>query len=154
MPKKPHTQELDHHAGLRLKALREALDELRPIKQETFAAKLGVTRTALANWEAGKLPDLRAMIRLTQIFDFALEWVYLGRYGQVDYDLARRLVARAGELGAAVGAPTPEWPMQLERGAGLNAFRQPGAVPRSGRRFRILHETAPEPLLQPEKPVR
>jgi transcriptional regulator with XRE-family HTH domain len=139
MPKKPPASELDRMAGLRLRAVREAWDPRGVIKQETFAAKLGVTRTALANWEAGKLPDVRAMVRLHAWLGIPLEWIYLGLLRHVEYDLAERLQATAGALGAAVGAATVEWPMAVERNPGLASHRTPGHVPVRPRRA-TLHE--------------
>lgn len=139
MPKKPPLSEQDRMAGLRLRAVREAWDARGVIKQETFAAKIGVTRTALANWEAGRLPDVRAMVRLHEWLRIPLEWIYLGELRHVDYDLAERLSATAAELGASVGGPTPEWPMQVERRPGLAASKPPASIPTRRRRV-TLHE--------------
>jgi DNA-binding XRE family transcriptional regulator len=140
MPKKPPASEIDRMAGLRLRAVREAWDPNGVIRQETFAAKLGVTRTALANWEAGKLPDVRAMVRLYDWLGIPLEWIFLGQLRHVDYDLADRLAAAAAALGATVGAAAaPEWPMAVERQPGTRAMRQPGAIPVRPRRA-TLHE--------------
>lgn len=126
-------------AGLRLRAVREAWDERGVIKQETFAAKLGVTRTALANWEAGRLPDVRAMVRLYDWLGIPLEWIFLGQLRHVDYGLADRLARTAAELGAVVGGPTVEWPMEVERRAGLASHRKPASIPTRKRRV-TLHE--------------
>lgn len=139
MPKKPPISEQDRMAGLRLRAVREAWDERGVIKQETFAAKLGVTRTALANWEAGRLPDVRAMVRLYDWLGIPLEWIFLGQLRHVDYGLAERLAAAAAALGAAIGGPAPEWPMQVERRAGLASSRPPASIPIRRRRI-TLHE--------------
>lgn len=139
MPKKPPASELDRMAGLRLRAVREAWDERGVIKQETFAAKIGVTRTALANWEAGRLPDVRAMVRLYDWLGIPLEWIFLGQLRHVDYDLADRLHRAAAELGAAVGGATPEWAMAIERKPGTAASRQPAHVPVRRRRVTV-HE--------------
>ena len=89
-------------AGLRLKAVREMFYERGPIKQDAFAAKIGVARTALANWESGKLPDIRAIVRLYDWLGVPLEWIYLGQTRHVELALAERLISRALELGAAV----------------------------------------------------
>lgn len=142
MPKKPPSSEVDRMAGLRLRAVREAWDPAGVIRQETFAGKLGVTRTALANWEGGKLPDVRAMVRLNAWLGIPLEWIYLGEYRHVDYDLADRLKDAAASLGAAVGAPVVEYPMAIERKPGLAAHRVPGHVPVRRRRV-TLHEPLP-----------
>lgn len=126
-------------AGLRLKAVRDALE----IGQEAFASKIGVSRTALANWEGGRLPDVVAMIRLFQVFGIPIEWVYCGMLRNVPYELAQQLEERAAELNAAVGAPTVEWPMQVERKPGIAGLRPPGAVPRRRKRRNQLHEPPP-----------
>lgn len=107
MPRKLPTSELDRHAGLRLRALRDVWDEFAPIKQETFAAKMGVARTALANWEGGRLPDIRAMIRLNAWINIPLEWIYLGDLRHVERDLAKRLEIRCAQLGAHVKGADP-----------------------------------------------
>ena len=139
MPKKPPASELDRMAGLRLRAVREAWDPAGVIKQESFAAKLGVTRTALANWEAGKLPDVRAMVRLYDWLGIPLEWVFLGQLRHVEYELADRLQQASARLGAAVGGPTVEWSMAVERKPGAAGHRVPGHV--TVRRRRVtLHE--------------
>ena len=143
MPKKPPTTENDRMAGLRLRAVREVWDPQGVIKQETFAAKIGVERTALANWEAGKLPDVRAMVRLYDWLGIPLEWIFLGQYRHVDYDLADRLKDAAARLGATVGGPTTEWPMAVERKPGLVAHRVPGHVPVRRRRVTV-HDVSPE----------
>ena len=142
MPKKSPASEIDRMAGLRLRAVREAWDPAGVIRQETFAAKIGVNRTALANWEAGRLPDVRAMVRLHEWLGIPLEWIYLGEYRRLDYDLADRLMAAAGALGAAVGGPTAEFPMAAARKPGLAAYGTPGHVPTRRRRV-TLHEPAP-----------
>lgn len=139
MPKKPPATEIDRMSGLRLRAVREVWDPQGVIKQETFAAKIGVERTALANWEAGKLPDVRAMVRLYDWLGIPLEWIFLGQYRHVDYNLADRLKEAAARLGAAVGAPSKQRPMAVERNPGLAAHKVPGQVPLRRPRG-ILHE--------------
>lgn len=141
MPKKPPASDLDRMAGLRLRAVREAWDEAGVVKQESFANGIGVTRTALANWEAGKLPDVRAMARLYDWLGIPLEWIYLGQLRHVDYDLAGRLRDAAARLGAAVGGPVVEMPTATSRKPGLAAQRIPGHVPTRRRRV-TLHEPA------------
>ncbi len=137
MPKKPPASDIDRMAGLRLRAVREVWDERGVIKQETFAAELGITRTALANWEAGRLPDVRAMVRLFTWLGIPLEWIFLGQLRHVDYDLADRLARAAGNLGATVGRPAPESPMQVERRAGVAAQRPVASVPTRRRRVTL-----------------
>ena len=140
MPKKPPASEKDRQAGLRLKAVRLAFDEHGPINQELFAKKIRRERTTLANWEAGALPDVRAMVLLYEWIGIPLEWIYLGEVRRVDFDLADRLVAAAAELGAVVGGAAAEWPMAVERRAGLAAMRPPARVPARTPRRRQLHE--------------
>jgi transcriptional regulator with XRE-family HTH domain len=144
MPKKSPASEVDRMAGLRLRAVREAWDPAGVIKQATFAAKLGIERTALANWEAGKLPDVRAMVRLHAWLGIPLEWIYLGEYRHVEYDLADRLIAAAADLGAAVAGPTVEYPMAIERRPGLAGMRAAGHISVRPRRSSLHEPRAPE----------
>lgn len=135
MPKKPPASDLDRNAGLRLRAAREVLG----FKQEQLANRIGVGRTALANWEGGKLPDIRAMVRLLQETGIPLEWIYAGSLQRVDYDLAEELRAKAAQLGAVVGGAVAEWPMAVSRRDALGTPREASAVPASAR-HRTLHE--------------
>lgn len=151
MPRKEAPTELDVMAGRRLKAVREAFAEDGPINQALFGSKIGVTRTALANWEAGKLPDVRAMVRLNHWLGIPLEWIYLGQLRHVERDLADRLEQRAAVLGAVVGGPVAEWPMQKERRPGLEGMRPAAAVPRRVFVGKTFHE-APPRLLEDETP--
>lgn len=118
MPKKELPSELDAAAGRRLKAVREAFYAKGPIKQEEFAKKIGVGRTALANWESGKLPDVRAMVRLHEWLGIPLEWIYLGQTRHLGPELARRLEDRASDLGLKVRAPPGEKPPLPDRSEG------------------------------------
>ena len=136
MPKKPPASEMDRNAGLRLRATREVLQ----LKQEQLANMIGVTRTALANWEGGKLPDVRAMVRLLQETGIPMEWIYAGSLQRVDYDLAERLRAKAAALGAVIGGPVAEWPAARVRRDLLSVPRDPAATPSISSRGRTLHE--------------
>lgn len=107
MTKKPPLSALDAMAGLRLRIVREVYDDRGPLNQADFAAKLGVTRTALANWEGGRLPDVRAMVRLFTHYGIPLEWIFLGHLRHVERALAARLEARALEVGAIVDGLPP-----------------------------------------------
>lgn len=61
--------------GRRLAATRKALD----LTQEQLGDEIGVSRTALGNWETGaRLPDPAAMARLTRRFKIPMDWIYLG----------------------------------------------------------------------------
>lgn len=52
----------------------------RPATQEAFAALLGVTRSAVANWEAGVgVPDMQNLIRIAQISGMSFEYLATGR---------------------------------------------------------------------------
>lgn len=143
MPRKPPTSELDRMAGLRLRAVREAWDPAGVIRQETFAAKIGVERTTLANWEAGRLPDVRAMVRLHDWLGIPLEWIFLGQLRHVDFDLADRLAAAAADLGATIHGATPEWPMAVAAKPGPAGARTPAHVPVRRRRATLHEASAP-----------
>lgn len=137
-------------AGRRLRAVREAWDAKGSLNQAWFAQRIGATRTQLANWEAGRLPDPRAMVRLYLEFGIPTDWIYLGQLARVDYDLAERLREKAASLGAVVNAPIAEWPMQIERQPGIRAARRPGAVPR-GPAPRVLHDKPTPAHARPAK---
>lgn len=123
-------------AGRRLRAVREALGW----GQERFADEIGVTRTALANWEGGtRLPDVLAMVRLFRKLGVTLEWIYAGEVRHLEYDLAQQLIERAAALNAVVGAPTAEWPMEVATRNGPHGGAQPARAPRK-RSSGTLHE--------------
>lgn len=137
MPRKPRPDDLITHVGRRIVAIRRLLDA----EQLPFANAIGVQPTALSNWETGRrLADPVAMIRLSVRFQIPLDFVYLGQLRGFDFADGEKLREICAELGAAVGAPTPEWPMQLEARQGIAALRQPGQVPKRRTRGRVLHE--------------
>lgn len=142
MSKPERPSEMKRQAGLRLRAVREHLE----LKQETMASLLGCTRTALANWESGvRMPDVAAMVRLYTRTGITLEWIFAGSLRELGYEKSFELERIAAELGAVVGGPVAEWPMEVERRPGSRAHQQPAAVPR--RRPKStgwLHEKKPE----------
>lgn len=147
MPRKPPASEIDIMAGRRLRAVREAMG----IGQAAFGHVLGVERTTLANWEGGRLPDVRAMVRLMQKLGVPLEWIYAGLLRNMPYEVAEVLEARAADLGAVVGGPVAETPMQVDRRPGLRYLETPAAVPARRPRGATLHEPSAD-LLPPPKP--
>ena len=138
MPRKPPASEIDVMAGRRLRAVREAMG----IGQAAFGHIVGVERTTLANWEAGRLPDVRAMVRLMQKVGVPLDWIYAGYLRNLPYEVAEMLEARAADLGAVVGGPVAEWPMEIDRRPGLQSLRAPAAVPAKRLRRVTFHEPA------------
>lgn len=124
------------HVGRRLVAVRRLLDA----EQLPFANAIGVQPTALSNWENGKrLADPVAMTRLMMRFRIPTDFIYGGQLHGFDFADGERLREICAELHAAVGAPTPEWPMQVEQ-PGDKPRRKPGLVPRTPRHHRRLHE--------------
>lgn len=99
MPKKPPASEVDVQAGLRLRAVRIAACKEWDLTQEQFATSIGVTRPALANWEGGRLPDARAMVRLHNWLGVSLDWIYIGDLRGVPYGLAVLIQREAERLG-------------------------------------------------------
>jgi transcriptional regulator with XRE-family HTH domain len=87
--------------GRRLRATRVALS----LTQEQLAAEIGVSRTALANWELGSaLPDVLAMGRLSDRYGATLDWIYRGDMSGLRLSLANRLQGPSlgsSSLGAA-----------------------------------------------------
>ena len=129
-------------AGLRLKAVREALG----MTQELFAGHIGASRTQLANWEGGTMPDPRAMVRLLGAFQVSPDWIYAGLIRSLPYEIAQEIECIALGLGATVGAPAPEW--HRGRLTGTTRRNPPGALAPRIRRLRgpTIHEPgAPAP---------
>jgi transcriptional regulator with XRE-family HTH domain len=118
--------EAKRQAGLRLKAARLTLG----LSAEVMATELGLTRTALTAQENGQnTPDPLVMARMLRRFGITLEWIYAGELRYVrDFDFQEALRAKAAELGAVVGAPVAEFPMEVE-----HLGRQPGAAPKRRR---------------------
>ena len=57
----------------------KTLRKEKQLTQEAFAAKLGVTRQAVSNWENGKnLPDIEIIIRIASEFFVSLDQLILG----------------------------------------------------------------------------
>jgi transcriptional regulator with XRE-family HTH domain len=137
MPRNPRPDDLMTHVGRRLVAIRRLLD----VQQLAFANAIGVEPTALSNWENGiRLADPVAMIRLSQRFQIPLDFIYAGQLRGFDFEDGERLRELCAELGAAIGAPAPEFPMQAEAAEGIRAHRKPGHVPKPRRRGGTLHE--------------
>lgn len=60
----------------RIRAARKKLG----LTQADFAALMGVTRTAVANWETGQsLPDMANLIRIAEVSRVGFEWLATGR---------------------------------------------------------------------------
>lgn len=115
--------EAKRQSGLRLRAARMTLG----LTVEKLAEAIGSTRSAMTAYENGQnMPDPLAMARLLRRFGIAMEWIYAGEIRNVrDYDFQEALLQRAAEIGAVVGAPFAEFPMQVE-----HSGRQPAAAPR------------------------
>lgn len=92
-------QELARGVGQRIMAIREELG----LNQSDMARILGVKRSRYVNWEAGRhLPaDELAIIRLCDISDATLDWIYRGKQAGMPSALGLRLEARVA------GAPPP-----------------------------------------------
>lgn len=136
MPRKPRPDDLVTHVGRRLVAIRRLLDA----QQLPFANAIGVEPTTLSNWENGsRLADPVAMTRLMVRFRIPLDFIYGGQLHGFDFEDGERLRTICADLHAAVGAPAPEWPMQLDQHTPKPA-RRPGHVPRVRRDNRRLHE--------------
>lgn len=110
MPKPARPDDVKQQIGLRLKAARLALGYS---EVQGFANTLGITETALGNYERGeRLADVLAMARLFDRHGITLEWIYNGSLRGMDRQLQDALEARAGQLGAVVGGTVARWPMQ------------------------------------------
>lgn len=79
--------------GKRIRFLRGSLS------QEEFAAKAGISRAALANYETGRtIPNLKVIAKISQAFDVSPEFISSGEVKKVD-ELAVTL---------GLGANTPD----------------------------------------------
>lgn len=75
-------------AGQRLKVVREALD----LTQEKLAEALGVTRSAVNNWEKGiRMPGPAAMSRMAGRYGISLDWIYRGDMSGLRVSLAEKI---------------------------------------------------------------
>jgi transcriptional regulator with XRE-family HTH domain len=79
--------------SVRFRATRAALG----LTAQQLADQIGVTRSAVTNWEAGiRLPDPGAMIRLYERHGVTTDWVYTGNPRGLPYELALKLVDNPG----------------------------------------------------------
>lgn len=137
MPKQVRPDDVMRQIGLRLRAVRE----VEGLTQEVFARAIGVTETALGNWERGeRIADVLAMVRLLSRFGVTLEWVYAGHLRGMDFDYSEKLREHAAILGAVVGGTAAEWPMQADVPGHPGLERPPARAPRRPRGT-TLHET-------------
>lgn len=75
------------------------------LTQEEMAARLGVTRQAVSNWENGKnLPDIEILIDISRTFSVSLDELILGENGGSDMSeknnenaMAEKLIRDGGE---------------------------------------------------------
>lgn len=110
MPKPIRPDDVKAQIGLRLRAARLALGFREVL---SFANSLGVTETAMGNWERGeRLADVLAMARMFDRHGVTLEWIYNGSLRGMDRELQDKLEQQAAEMGAVVGGTTARWPMQ------------------------------------------
>jgi transcriptional regulator with XRE-family HTH domain len=138
----PAASEIARQAGLRLRAAILALD----LKVTQLANTLGVQQNTLSNWTSdknGRMPDQIAMLRLWQHYRVPMEFIYGGETGRMEYDLREKIIAAAAQIGAVLGGPVAEWPMQADS---PTSPRPPAAAPRR-RAARVLHED-PKPFGQ------
>lgn len=76
MRQREEDKQSDAELGDRIRYLRKLLDIPR---QEDFAERLGVTRGAVANWEAGKGVKLTHLKKIAEEFQcVSLEWLATG----------------------------------------------------------------------------
>lgn len=126
------------HAGLRLKAVRHMLS--RPV--EAMANLMGLSTKAYQAYESGQnlitpMPAYRLMV----MERVPMEWLYAGDLRRADHDIAQMLTTSSAEVGAVVGGPVPEFPMQTD-----HVLRAPAAPPRRRPSTLQLHEDqAPPP---------
>jgi transcriptional regulator with XRE-family HTH domain len=135
MGKPNRPDDIKQQIGLRLRAARLALGFT---DLASFANSLGVSETALGNYERGdRLADVLVMARMFDRHGVTLEWIYNGSLRGMDRALQDALEEQAAKLGAVVGGTVARWPMAEEHRA-----TRPAAVPKvknpSGQK---LHES-------------
>jgi transcriptional regulator with XRE-family HTH domain len=134
MSRSPPEPDFMRAAGLRLRAVREALDKT----QDQMAEEIGVERNAYANWEGGtRTPQVAAMVRLLRVQRISLDWIYAGVFGALPGDLQPRIFAAANAIGAPLGGDSvpiglPERPTARGR-------------PTKASRFQLHEGQAPSP---------
>lgn len=138
----PEASEIAAQAGRRLRAAQLALG--RGVTE--LANALGVQQNTLSNWMSptnSRMPDQVAMLRLWQHFRVPMEFIYGGDTSRIEYDLRERIIQAAAEVGAVLGAPVAEWPMQAENRA---LPRAPARAPQRRPGGHTLHEDSPPRL--------
>lgn len=141
----PEASEIAQQAGRRLRAAQLALR--RGVTE--LANAIGVQQNTFSNWMAPdnkRMPDQIAMFRLWQNFRIPMEFIYGGDTSRIEYDLREQIIEAAAEVGAVIGAPVAEFPMQAE-----HTGRQPAQPPKRRRPpGATLHE--PKDLKHPRGP--
>jgi transcriptional regulator with XRE-family HTH domain len=136
MPKPEVPSEIILQSSRRLRAAQLALG----LRNADMARLLNVGVNTYSNW-IGSEPKRRiselAMLRLWQHARIPMEFIYGGDISRTDYELAQKLIAAAAEVGAVIGAPAAEFPMQTE-----HIGRAPARAPR--RQRGPLHEPQPD----------
>lgn len=98
MANPPRSAQWRDQVAERLASTREALD----LTQEELAEQLGVSRSALGNWETGRnLPDVAAMDRFAERHRITLDWIYRGDPSALPRNLARKLLGESTSSGEA-----------------------------------------------------
>lgn len=88
MTQKQENLDIQRAIGLRLRATREALG----LTQEQLGAVLGISRTALNNWERGiRMADPLAMGRLADRYGATTDWIYRGQMAGMAHSLAIKI---------------------------------------------------------------
>jgi transcriptional regulator with XRE-family HTH domain len=77
----------------RLRLTREAFG----LEQHEFADKAGIARNAYNQYEQEKrLPRLDAAIKICEVYDLTLDWIFRGKLGGLPFNIARTLQAKMG----------------------------------------------------------
>lgn len=75
--------------GARLAVTRDAVG----LTQQQFADMFGCSRSAIANWEAGRgLPDVHTMMRFCARYEIPLDWVYQGKAARLPLEIAQKVL--------------------------------------------------------------
>jgi DNA-binding XRE family transcriptional regulator len=77
----------------RLRMTREAF----AMEQHEFADKAGIARNTYNQYEQGqRLPRLDIAVKLCEVYDLTLDWIFRGKLGGLPFNTARTLQSKVG----------------------------------------------------------
>lgn len=112
-PPQPSESERIRQSKLRLRAVQIALG----LRNADMAHALDISENVYGNWIGSDpkrtIPE-RAALRLWTHHRIPMEFIYGGDISRTDYEMAQKLITACAEVGAVIGAPIAEFPMQTD----------------------------------------